>query len=525
MKNVSIVTIIGIMGILILIAGCDSIIDPDKVMDVDASIRSMGYIEQEAPHDPEVSFVELDDPDRPPDIPGYYCTVYKHNVAMGFNSNICLDPTTDVIWPGSLIDGDTVRSGEYRPIAAERGPLTLSISISNMTGDVSRTIPEAKLSTVRQVIRDIVTQELLGSTVANVSFEIENVYSEDQLRIAVGAHFDGFGHKLDGMFNFNNQLIRTRTLVKFMQVYYTLDIDIPPDPAGFFAPGVSWDDIVYQLSGYTSPVYVSTITYGRMALFSVESSASSEEINMALQYAYNGFGVHAGTEIEVQCKDILNTSLIKALIIGGSGAKAVKAVNGFEGLKEWITTGGSFSNTSPGAPLSYKLRYLKDNSIANIVLSSEYYVRNCVKINNKFRVNVLDFRILQADIPGIIIAVFKNKAKIILYSGYTGEGNLSKDTLKEISYILKKDEKVNINRGMNYTFDPSKLEDAFITVRIESVSPLMEPFDITTQRKLSISEVCKNCDHPGDDPTGKYYVNIDNGNIKARLSFIVEPVE
>jgi len=159
--------------------------------------------------------------------------------------------------------------------------------------------------------------------------------------------------------------------VKFMQVYYTLDIDIPEKPSNFFDSSVTWDDLKGQISQNLSPMYVSTITYGRMALFSFESTDNSTDVNAAVNAAFWNYKLKISTEYE----DILKRSTIKATIIGGSAASAVGAINGFEGIKEYIQTGGDYDKNTGAAPLAYKLRHLKDNAIGNIILSSEYTIR------------------------------------------------------------------------------------------------------------------------------------------------------
>ncbi len=68
---------------------------------------------------------------------------------------------------------------------------------------------------------------------------------------------------------------------------------------------------------------------------------------------------------------------MSALVVGGSGDGGVKPVTGVAGLLEFLIEDANFSTTTPGAPIAYTMRYLKDNSVASIVLNSEYTIRNC----------------------------------------------------------------------------------------------------------------------------------------------------
>ena len=47
---------------------------------------------------------------------------------------------------------------------------------------------------------------------------------------------------------------------------------------------------------------------------------------------------------------------------------------------EEIKTGGEYSKDSPGKPISYNLRYLSNNKPLKIVKSTDYTVRDCVRI-------------------------------------------------------------------------------------------------------------------------------------------------
>ena len=48
-----------------------------------------------------------------------------------------MDPTSDVIYPGSILDGNSVAEGSYRQIVLERGPLTISTDFPNIVGMLS----------------------------------------------------------------------------------------------------------------------------------------------------------------------------------------------------------------------------------------------------------------------------------------------------------------------------------------------------------------------------------------------------
>lgn len=145
---------------------------------------------------------------------------------------------------------------------------------------------------------------------------------------------------VDGGFDFSNKQIKSRLVAKFIQNYYTLDMDLPAVPSDLFE-----NDVDQALFGLYMPMYVSTVTYGRMALFTIESELEETEVRTYLN------GSYANVD---------------------ASASAGAAINGFEDFKNYIQSGGNYSRSSPGAPISYKLRYIRDNSIGKIVFAASY---------------------------------------------------------------------------------------------------------------------------------------------------------
>ncbi|MCP4708424.1 MAG: hypothetical protein GY869_07360, partial [Planctomycetes bacterium] len=196
----------------------------------------------------------------------------KHKRAAGYDEQISLKPTTDVIWPGAIIDGATIFSGDYVPITLPRAPMTISISLENITGEVYRQVNDPAIHAVRQAVRDILDQQVTGSTPADMSFEIVDIHSEDQLAIALGLTYKNGLSQVSGQFDFNNHKVVTRKLVKFMQVYYSLDVTPPRIPSAFFSPSITLKDVKDAISEDTVPMYVASIKYGRMVIYTVESN-------------------------------------------------------------------------------------------------------------------------------------------------------------------------------------------------------------------------------------------------------------
>jgi hypothetical protein len=327
------------------------------------------------------------DEEKPDDPEGYTCTAKKYSASVIYNEYINLNPSSDVIYLGSLVDGGSLFDGRYVPITAERGPMTFSLSHQsiNTTGFVQ----EVKLSTVREEFKRVISQENIGSSVSDMSFEVKEVYNEQHAALSLGM---GIGEVASGnippfigdrfggvasFFSFNENDTRSRVLVKFTQTYFSADVDIPSKPSDFFY--VDWNQIERGITNDVSPVYVSSIKYGRLVLFSVVSSYSADRVSKALVYFFGGSVNKTDDNLDIyeENERIINESTIQAQIYGGKAGDAVKSINGVEELNEFITSGGEFSLNSPGYPLAYTLRYLKNNEIVKVKHMTDYIVREC----------------------------------------------------------------------------------------------------------------------------------------------------
>jgi hypothetical protein len=105
----------------------------------------------------------------------------------------------------------------------------------------------------------------------------------------------------------------------------------------------------------------------------------------ALEFAYSG-GYDVSGQVSVTYKDILSKSKISAFILGGNAMTAVTTIDSYDKLMDFIKSGGNYSKESPGAPIAYKLNYLKDNSPARMSYTTDYDLRTCTRVSQKVRV-------------------------------------------------------------------------------------------------------------------------------------------
>ncbi len=328
--------------------------------ELDIYLKSLIPISEAMPDekDPEVINTEVDTT-----VEYIYRTDY-YSAAAGYDKQIVLNPQTDVIYPGALVKGESILDGSYTLIPAKRKPITISTSLTGGS-TVSVVVDDPKLSTVREAVNALMDQDY-DVPPANMGFTIEQAYSEEQLVMSLHASYKLLGVNIQGGFDYSNTSIKTRLVAKFIQSYYTLDMDLPDRPSDLFEANID-----KTLFGTYMPMYVSTVTFGRMALFTVESELDEMQVRAYLNGSYSSINAQSSSDFE----SLKAKSTMKVYILGGNGSSAGAVVDGWEAFKNYIKEGGNFSKNSPGAPIAYKLRYIRDNSIGKIVFAATYPIR------------------------------------------------------------------------------------------------------------------------------------------------------
>jgi thiol-activated cytolysin len=319
----------------------------------------------------------------------YSCTRQNLQETRQYDRIVAYAANSDSMFPGAIISADSVLTGLFTQQVLDRAPETISVSLENLGGKKSAVIENPSLSSYREALTGVLQQEITGSTPANLSSEIEQVHSQEQLNMALGVQASwGLGvASLKTSFDWSKQNTRSRYVVKYTQAYYTVDLDAPSSPSSMFAPTVGLADVQDKMDETRPPVYVSSVTYGRMVLFTFESEYSAEEMGAALDFAYSG-GVDVKGDVSVTYKTMISKSKITAFILGGDAGDAVKTIDSYDALIAFIKSGGNYSRESPGAPIAYKLNYLKDNSPARMSYTTDYEVKDCVRVSQQVRVTL-----------------------------------------------------------------------------------------------------------------------------------------
>ncbi|WP_072921899.1 thiol-activated cytolysin family protein [Chryseobacterium sp. OV279] len=259
------------------------------------------------------------------------------------------------IFPGSLLKGNSIQDMNFKPITASVKPVTVSMSIPALNKKTAFTIDQPSLSKTRQLVQDYI-QSADFTQNGTLSYSVEQFTSYDELKVAFGSNVNTrslFG-KNSSSTNIEEGMIAKRTgfYVKFYQTSFTLDMDIP---AGSLVNDNNFD------SGGVEPVYVNSISYGRMGVLTIETNELTETARTTINESFSKLFVKGESYLTQEEKNFLNGADFNLYLIGGSGVTAAQSFKGYEAFVNHISK-GTFSKSQPGVPIFCTYSYLKDNS-------------------------------------------------------------------------------------------------------------------------------------------------------------------
>jgi hypothetical protein len=331
-------------------------------------------------------------------------TYEKHDVVDNIDNVVYLGLNDDVIWPGSLVEGNKAHDFVYVPISVERAPVTLSVSLEGSPatgGSITHVVDDPTLSSIRQGISDVLKDAITGDTrvPAKIDFKYAQVYSESQMNLFVGANVKYGAGSMDTKFNWDSTTKRNKIIASYKQIYYSIDIDTPKSPADILSTTMPVSDIESAFPAGSMPLYVSSVSYGMMAYVFIETDYSFEQMKWALDAAYDGI-VSGEVSLDISTTEVLQNSSIQTVVYGGSTAGLDELETGYNGFLNVIKASKDFNSSSPGVPLVYRFRHLSDNTLALITLTSQYTLVKPLRLQQRVRITVDRFVCTLSDDEG-----------------------------------------------------------------------------------------------------------------------------
>ncbi|WP_412850966.1 thiol-activated cytolysin family protein [Chryseobacterium sp. PMSZPI] len=258
---------------------------------------------------------------------------------------------------GAVYDSKSLEDLKYKAISYPLKPIVVSYSFPSSF--VVDTIKKPSLSGMRaSLLKALKADEFSGQQSLKFDYNMRQFTSYTELKLAFGANVNvGSLLNIDASASGSKITKKTGLFAKFSQKYFTIDMDMP-DNGNIFAK-----ESDLNLASSNNPIYISSITYGRLGVISIESDANYDEVSAALKASLQAKKVNGSINIDSSYKNTLEKSQISVYILGGKGSDVVQVIKGFDAFADFIVNGGEFTAESPGVPIQFSASHASDNSV------------------------------------------------------------------------------------------------------------------------------------------------------------------
>jgi thiol-activated cytolysin len=306
------------------------------------------------------------------------CTTITYDAMApggGDNGFPLFNPNASVIYPGSLLQGNSLRNATPDVIAVERAGGTISYDLVN--GNISSyfSVERVTKSSIQNAMNQIIANSP-PDLPANFVFNYSQVQSERALALKLGIDYETAFTSISGNFGFSSGSSLNRIIVELNQSFFTMSFDIPTSLAGLFAPDVTPADLAKYVQAGNPATYISDVTYGRIYYMLIESTSSYTEMESAVSASFSGVVASANVDISGHSLNSLSNLKIKVMAFGGEATTTMLTV-GETNLNNLVQLLAESTTIATGVPISYVVRSVYNNQIVSVQLATEYDVTEC----------------------------------------------------------------------------------------------------------------------------------------------------
>lgn len=308
----------------------------------------------------------------------------RRRLTKTLESIVAFNPNADTLFPCSIVQGSGLADGVLNPIAVGRTPATVTVTDLGVSAgenqSFSADVSTPNLAKVTDAVSDILRRHLKSTQPAKFVYTETQFATLDVSLLRLGASAKWLSGSLSGSLRATSSSSQTSHLVRFVQSYYTVSCEAPRTPTSFISPLTTLADFKNYVGEDNPPAYVASVTYGREVWALIESNTKSSDVEAALNAAFSAAFVDGKIDLSSQHKKVLSESSMRLLAIGGDPTAGIKAIEGdrVANLRAFLASGARFSASSPGLPISYVVRYMRDNTVARISSSGDYVIRTVV---------------------------------------------------------------------------------------------------------------------------------------------------
>ena len=338
----------------------------------------------------------------------YVCTETPYSVTDTPERLVMYSPDASLLWAGGLIQGRSHKElGSLEGLKIdERAPVTIVIDgVLGVPGGVTRVVTNPSFSAVADSVNNLVgsasTDDL--ETASDIVFKMRTFHSEREAGLGLGASGRYLGFSAAASYDSNISESETTVVAEFYEKMFTIVIDPPSTPAGFFTDDLTGELLRTKYAGKISsenpPLYISEVVYGRSLMYSMTSTASASEIQATMNATFRSITGGASVNLSARQETLLRESKISVVALGGPASNALNLIQS-NNLAAYFEDGAPLTSARP---LSYTFRTLEGQA-ADVSETTSYTLRTC-EPKGTGRVTFLDPQTATAPIGGAFTSV------------------------------------------------------------------------------------------------------------------------
>jgi len=210
----------------------------------------------------------------------------------------------------------------------------------------------------RALQKAIESPKFSGKQLQGFEYDYKEFKHYSELKLAFGANVNiAQIFKLNVSHNEEHIKLKAGLFARVVQKNFSSIMDYPEDGTVFK------NDSDLKTYGSLSPVYINTITYGRMAIIAIESNESYDKLKTAFNASLTAKVINGDLNIDAESLKILKSASVRIFVSGGKGNDVAQIVTGFDKFTQFIVNGGEFTKQDPGVPIFFTANYVHDDSV------------------------------------------------------------------------------------------------------------------------------------------------------------------
>ena len=282
----------------------------------------------------------------------------EHRTGSSTTTDQMLIVDPNIVYVGAAFPESTFAKDYSKELLYPRNPIDIYTNFPDpYIGEITKETGALGYKRfLKEVIRSSEYKSFLqGGGREGLDFQCTEFFSYSDIEKALASNA-GFAKIFSAKVQSNSKKtnIKSRLFAQLISRNFTVTMDLPPK--GFFK-NKSYDTCA------DNPVYIRSLTYGKVAVLTIESEYTFEEVKKAIEAGVKYNLISASTNFTAKDKEILQKATFTICVISDDST-VTQYFDSFDKIKEIFKI--SFSENNYGLPIYCKGYYTKDNSIFKV---------------------------------------------------------------------------------------------------------------------------------------------------------------